>query len=187
MAGSAPILVTAFEPFGPIRGHIPGLRGNRSEGVLEQLRTEYHGSANLAFEVLPVSGSGCDLLEARLSQGPAGVLLMGEALLAGLRLELRARDPKSQIGPIPLPGAQWRTSPFAESIAEEMKSRGVSTATGIGTYYCNRAYWLAQEWAERMGNRPTVFFHMGLLASLQWQCGVIQEALARMVRSTPAS
>ena len=65
----------------------------------------------------------CDLIEERLAEEPSGVLLMGEDLLAGLRLVIRARDPRAQIGPIPLPGAQWRTSPFAEKLASEVIAR----------------------------------------------------------------
>ena len=28
------LLVTAFEPFGLVRGHVPGLKGNRSQALL---------------------------------------------------------------------------------------------------------------------------------------------------------
>jgi hypothetical protein len=49
-----------------------------------------------------------------------------------------------------------------------MQARGVSTASRIGTYYCNRAYWLALGWSEGLGGRHAVFFHIGPRASLDW-------------------
>jgi pyrrolidone-carboxylate peptidase len=188
MASGPAILVTAFEPFGPIRGHVPGLRGNRSVDILGQLKTENAGTGQLTFEVLPVSAAACTRLEDRLSEGPAGVLLMGEALLSSIRLEPRAYDPGAQIGPVRLPGARSRTSAFAMAIAADMAARGVSTASGIGTYYCNSAYWLALGWSERMAGRPAVFFHVGPRSNLEWQTSHVREALLRMRRTvaTPA-
>jgi len=111
MASGPAILVTAFEPFG-IR-NIPGLRGNRSMDILGQLKSENAGTGQLTFEVLPVSAAARTRLEDRLSEGPSGVLLMGEALSSSIRLEPLAYDPGAQIGPVRLPGARSRTSVFA--------------------------------------------------------------------------
>jgi hypothetical protein len=180
MASGPAILVTAFEPFGPIRGHVPGLRGNRSRDILGQLTADNELVDLLTFEVLPVSAAACTRLDDRLSEGPFGVLLMGEALLSSIRLEPRAYDPDAQIGPVRLPGAQWRTSAFAKEIEAEMAARGVSTASGIDTYYCNRTYWHALGWSERMGGRPAVFFHVGPRSSLEWQTSIVKDALLRM-------
>lgn len=184
MATGPAILVTAFEPFGIIRGNVPGLRGNRSRDILSQLRADYDFVDQLTFELLPVSAAACTRLEDRLSEGPSGVLLMGEDLISSVRLEPRAYDPDSQIGLLRLPGARSRTSGFATLIAADMKARGVSTASGIGTYYCNRAYWDALGWSERM-NRPAVFFHVGPRSNLEWQCSVVRAALQRMRRAVP--
>jgi hypothetical protein len=96
------------------------------------------------------------------------VLLMGEDLLASIRLEPLAHDPDAQVGPLRLPGARSRTSAFAAIIAADMQARGVSTASRIGTCYCNRAYWLALGWSEGLGGRHAVFFHVGPRASLDW-------------------
>jgi hypothetical protein len=183
MASGPAILVTAFEPFGIIRGNVPGLRGNRSQDILGQLRADYDFVDQLTFEVLPVSAAACTRLDDRLSEGPFGVLMMGEDLLSSIRLEPRAYDPDSQIGWLRLPGAKWRTSAFAKEIAGEMAARGVSTASGIGTYYCNRAYWHALGWSARRNWRPTVFLHVGPRSSLEWQTSVVKEALLRMRRA----
>ena len=181
MANGPAILITAFEPFGPIRGHVPGLRGNRSRDILGQLKADRELADLLTFEVLPVSAAACARLDDRLSEGPSGVLLMGEALLSSIRLEPRAYDPDApQVGPLRLPGARSRTSAFALAIAADMAARGVSTASGIGTYYCNRAYWLALGWSERVGGRPAVFFHVGPRSNLEWQCSHLRAALLRM-------
>jgi pyrrolidone-carboxylate peptidase len=185
MASGPAILVTAFEPFGLIRGHVPGLRGNRSRDILEQLRADNELADQLAFEVLPVSAAACTRLDDRLSHSPVGVLLMGEDLLAGIRLEPRAYDPDAQIGPLRLPGTRWRTSAFAKEIAADMAARGVSTASWIGTYYCNRAYWHALGWSEQRG-RPAVFFHVGPRSNLEWQTSLVREALVRMRRAVAA-
>jgi len=187
MASGPAILVTAFEPFGPIRGRVPGLRGNRSRDILGQLTADNELVNQLTFEVLPVSAAACTRLEDRLSEGPSGVLLMGEALLSSIRLEPRAYDPDAQIGPLRLPGARWRTSAFAKAIAADMAARGVSTASGIDTYYCNRAYWQALGWSERLNGRPAVFFHVGPRSSLEWQTSLVREALVRMRRTVAAS
>lgn len=185
MAAGPAILVTAFEPFGIVRGSVPGLRGNRSRDILGLLRADYDFADQLTFEVLPVSAAACTRLEDRLSEGPSGVLLMGEDLLSSIRVEPRAYDPDYQIGPLRLPGARTRTSGFATLIASDMKVRGVSSASGIGTYYCNRAYWDALGWSERMSGRPAVFFHVGPHSNLEWQCSVVREALLRMRRAVP--
>src|SRR5881296_1004137 len=100
MATGPVILVTAFEPFGLIRGSIPGLRGNRSKDLLGRLRDDRELAGQLTFEVLPVNADACTRLDDRLSKGPSGVLLMGEDLLASIRLEPRAYDPEDQIGPL---------------------------------------------------------------------------------------
>jgi len=70
-------------------------------------------------------------LEDRLSEGPSGVLLMGEALLSSIRLEPRAYDPDAQIGPLRLPGARWRTSAFAKEIAAEIMETGEVTKSRV--------------------------------------------------------
>src|SRR5258705_4371928 len=137
MASGPAILVPAFEPFGPIRGHVPGLRGNRSRDILGQLTADNELANQLTFEVLPVSAAARTRLEDRLSEGPSGVLLMGEALSSSIRLEPLAYDPGAQIGPVRRPGARSRTSAFARAIAADMAARGVATASGIGTSYCN--------------------------------------------------
>ena len=183
MAAGPAILVTAFEPFGIVRGNVPGLRGNRSRDILGLLRADYDFADQLTFEVLPVSAAACTRLEDRLSEGPFGVLLMGEDLLSNVRLEPRAYDPDSQVGPLRLPGARTRTSSFARLIAPDMRARGVSTASGIGAYYCNRAYWDALGWSERMSGRPAVFFHVGPGSNLEWQCALMKDALLRMRRA----
>jgi pyrrolidone-carboxylate peptidase len=177
---ASPVLVTAFEPFGLVRGHVPGLRGNRSETLLDALRATMGSAADVTFERLPVSAECEGRLERRLREGPRGVLLMGEDLLSGMRLEQKARDPSHQIGFVGLPGASVRTSTFAQAIAPDMQRRGVSTWSGIGTYYCNRAYWQALGWAGDVPQRRVVFFHVGPLASVDWQLATIQEVLARM-------
>lgn len=183
---AAPILVTAFEPFGLVRGHVPGLRGNRSQDLLAEIEAR-HAGRGVTTQLLPVSLRASEVLSARLAEGPAGVLLMGEDLVASLRLETCAFDPSAQIGVIPLPAEATR-SPFAESLAPAMRARGVSVGASrgaIGTYYCNRVYWTAQQWAGE--RRPCVFFHVGPFASLRWQYGQITAALRAMRRWAPGA
>ncbi len=178
------ILVTAFEPFGLVRGHVPGLRGNRSQELLAELEAR-HAGRGVTTQLLPVSLRACELLSARLAEGPAGVLLMGEDLVASLRVETCAFDPSAQLGPIPLPAARTR-SRFAEWLAPSMRARGASVGASraeIGTYHCNRVYWTAQQWAG--DRRPCVFLHVGPFASLRWQYGQVTAALRAMRRWTP--
>jgi hypothetical protein len=67
-----------------------------------------------------------------------------------------------------------------------MAARGVSTASGIQTYYCNRVYWRALGWSERMGGRPAIFFHVGPRSNLEWQTSHVRDALVRMRRAVAA-
>ncbi len=171
----SPLLVTAFEPFGPIRGNVPGLKGNRSQDLLSMLQRKHQGEATWDFRVLPVDQDAGSQLQAILAgdRQPGGILLMGEDLLANVRLEVLALDPEHQLGPIRLPGAKRLESPFAHDVESEMAALGVSVKSGIGTYFCNRLYWIALQWATRSA-RPVVFLHVGPFASLEEQFAKIE-------------
>ena len=175
------ILVTGFVPFGPVRGHVPGLRGNRSQDLLELLRRRRGGEDWLAFLTMPVSDESSAILQRHLHQHrTAGVLLMGEGLLDSMKLELRARDPSQQLGPLRLPWAGGRESAFAVSIAADMRRRGVSESTSAGTYHCNRLYWHALGEGGCDGAPPVAFVHVGLRATLDWQYSHLEFLLGRM-------
>jgi pyrrolidone-carboxylate peptidase len=178
------LLVTAFEPFGPIRGHVPGLKGNRSQGILSLLQQRHQGEPDLDFRVFPVSEDAGVQLQAILSgdNQPGGILLMGENLLANLRLEVLAIDPEHQLGPLRLAGAERINSSFAQSLESELSVVGVSVKSGIGTYFCNRLYWIALQWAARTG-RPAVFLHVGPLASIEAQCSKVDYVLYRLQKA----
>lgn len=151
------ILITAFEPFGFIRGTLMG--ANASLDVLEALRAEapqaYH------FRVLPVSEEGIAELGRTLrSLKPSGLLAMGEnALLLPDRIVVEpfAINCRPSILPDFLVGGEKVGSPFAEKVgAEDPDSR-------MGRYFCNAAHLAGLQWAAGSMGEPVAFVHIPVL------------------------
>jgi hypothetical protein len=176
-AMGAPLLVTAFEPFGPIRGNVPGLKGNRSQDLLRALEPvcRNHG---LTLQVLPVSPGCIGVLDHRLQEGPRGALLMGEDLVASFRIEQSATDPAAQFGPIRLLGAERRTSSFVGRLARNVEDAPVTNS--IGTYYCNKVYWHALGWAAEHGDAPVAFVHVGPFVRIEAQLDELTRLIGAM-------
>ena len=150
------ILITAFEPFGPIRGLV--FKKNASLEVLEQI-----GANDLQnrFEylVLPVSDDGekmfADALE---SARPAGIVSMGEYLFQSpTNIKVEPCALRAPLSSLPRLGRGAEVfSPFAEKIGHgEARERA-----SIGLYYCNRIYIRGLDWAHKNGGRPSVFLHI---------------------------
>jgi pyrrolidone-carboxylate peptidase len=180
------VLVTGFEPFGLIRGHVPLLKGNRSQQLLEMLRERF-GAQDFEYLILPVDRTAVDMLGQHLTLTTAGAFMMGEDLLARMRIETTSYDPRAQLGVGPFqvrtPGARAAVSPFAAELAGELKGQaGVSTDSGIGTFFCNRVYWRGQEWGESNG-RPTVFIHVGPFQSVDIQYQRVSQMLKELLVS----
>lgn len=151
-----PILVTAFEPFGP-----PG-KPVRPENASEVvLRAFLRGSRTpVDAVVLPVNPRAEVQLARALHGDPAGVVALGEAGGEGgwdTNVEVVARDLPVAAGRAPTGGdAPLLSSPFAPAIP---LLPGMERKDRIGSYWCNRAYWRVLEWCLRF-ERPAVFLHL---------------------------
>lgn len=153
------ILLTAFEPFGPIGKYIR--RENSSEQILEDIKAR--NPDGFHFLTLPVSDDGIVALKLALETlKPSGVICMGENLLTKpdkIKIEPFAYDTKASAYPdLGLAFKNKVRSPFAGQIAPDENST-------IGNYYCNQAYLQSLKWAARNGNPPVIFIHTPVFGS----------------------
>lgn len=167
------ILVTAFKPFGFIRGWL--MKKNSSLEVLEALQAENPG--NHHFLVLDVSDQGIETLKKTVRQlKPSGILSMGEyALLSGERviLEPFAVNCRPSIMP-DIFGDPKVESPFA-------RGHGAGPEDSvIGRYYCNAAYLAGLEWASQSRGQPVAFVHVPILGDRSKHVEQVRKILAQM-------
>jgi len=161
LAKMSKILITAFEPFGLIRGKL--LNKNASKEVIDLVKDNLIHDAN--FEIISVNAQGEKLLCDKLnSYKPTGVICMGENLLqhgSSIHIEPYAID--SPVSTLTLGGInKIERSSFAEYAIEKFNQTQDSK---IGTYYCNRAYLCSLRWCEANGSRPVVFVHVPVSGS----------------------
>jgi len=173
------ILVTAFEPFAapgkPMRPE------NASETVLLEFLERHRDRC--ASVVLPVDPR-CEVALARALNGdPLGVVAMGETGAAGhwdTNVEEFARDlpVRTAAGAPGLPpdGTPFRASEFA---AEVPLLEGMRRRDGIGSWWCNRAYWRVLEWCQ-LFHRPAVFLHLRVAGDRSRQLRHLEHVVDRM-------
>lgn len=148
------ILITAFEPFGPIGKYVRG--ENSSEIILEKIKKEHQD--DFLFLTLPVSKEGITQMQNALAQhNPIGILSMGEDMLA----------PPSQVKIEPYAyQADASIIPFLDrTFSGKLQSEFVNhigngqDSSSIGHYYCNDIYRTGLNWAKDNGSPPVAFIH----------------------------
>jgi hypothetical protein len=187
------VLLTAFKPFG-IRGVVT--KKNISKEVCDALFAERASRVN--YVVLEVGPPAESQIAAALGGDPKGVLLTGEDLsMLGpqVRIEPKAYDPAQQInltvsGLVPWgvltlrpPGTASITSGFAEQAANAAGGRRVAFHPGIGSFWCNRIYYLALKWGQRRGC-PVLFVHLGVFGQFQEKLAAMRAILDLMLRKS---
>lgn len=175
----ARILVTAFEPFGP-PGQ-PKRPSNASEEVLRAFGARFPGRCELL--VLPVDARSEVRLARGLNGNPVGIVSMGEAGLPGTwdtNVEVRAYD-------VPLSATGVGAAPVAEStFAPRLHLlQGMEREERIGTYWCNRAYFLLLQWCARF-ERPAVFLHLRVEGDRERQALHLDHVVRALERETAA-
>ena len=167
------ILLTGFEPFGPVRV-------NPSEQIVRRIGEEARGSGNveLRAEVLPTEFAAADRRIRQLIRKfrPDVVLCLGVAAqrdkisLERVALNLDDDSLPDNAGRcragrriVPSgPAAYWSTLPL-ERIRRQIERRGipVSYSNHAGTYLCNHIFYVARHEIEKMGNgAPCGFVHV---------------------------
>ena len=164
------ILLTGFEPFGPVRG-------NPSEQIVRRIAAQARsrGDGDLLAEILPTEFSAAEKRIRQLIRKfrPGAVLCLGVApKREKISLERVALNLDDDLLPdnagrlragrriIPRgPAAYWSTLPL-ERIRKQLDRRGVSVSYSnhAGTYLCNHVFYVARHETERMENRATCGF-----------------------------
>ena len=173
------ILVTAFEPFGFVRGRL--LRRNASLEVMARLQARL-GEDDVRFMRLEVGNAGIARLKAALAEfKPAALLAMGESgRLPGDRVVLEPFADHCQLVPDDDPSGPDRLfSPFAASLGARPED------SGIGAYYCNAAYWAGLRWAETQAETPPVaFIHVPVAGDRATHARQVMDIFSAMRRAT---
>ncbi len=158
------ILLTGFEPFGPVRV-------NPSEQIVRRIGEEAKasGDGNLRAEVLPTEFAAADKRIRQLVRKfqPQAVLCLGVAQrrdeISLERVALNLDDDqlpdnagRQRVGRRIIstgPAAYWSTLPL-EQLRKQLEERRipVSYSNHAGTYLCNHVFYVARHEVERMGN-----------------------------------
>ncbi len=163
-------LITAFEPFGRVRGHL--LHRNASLDLLRGLQGTGRTAANASFALLPVSEAGPARLAALLeSLQPRAVLCLGESG--------RLPPGSVHIEPLAVAGDNFHCSAAARCLIRLRRQSGYS---GIGRYYCNRTYLEVLDWSRRPGSGAAVFVHVAVAGSRRAQLREVTEILRGLLQ-----
>ena len=175
------ILLTGFEPFGPVRV-------NPSEQIVQRIGERMgrrvdkdargRGAIELRAEVLPTEFAAADRRIRRLIREfrPEAVLCLGVApkrdqiSLERVALNLDDDSLPDNAGRrragrriVPSgPAAYWSTLPL-ERMRKQLERQGipVSYSNHAGTYLCNHVFYVARHEIERLGNgAPCGFIHV---------------------------
>jgi pyrrolidone-carboxylate peptidase len=150
----AKILLTAFKPYGLIRGLF--LQRNSSKEVLELIkkRNRFH---DVNYEVLPVDKGAEKRLDFILKREPTkGVVCLGELLVQpGRHIHIEPYAVTSVGNNFGL--HKTVESEFAKYAIDHFNQ---SPESKIGTYYCNKVYLRALKWSEDRAKCPVVFAHI---------------------------
>ncbi|MHC4924619.1 MAG: C15 family peptidase [Planctomycetota bacterium] len=176
MSDPSRILITAFEPFAspgkPMRD------ANASQEVLEAFVTRYPDRCD--HVVLPVNTACEEQLHYAKEGGPAGISSMGEADREGdwhTNAEPLAWDRAVQTG-TPEDDASSMRSAFVEGLP---LTEGMESEERIGSYWCNRVYYLDLQWSNGRGH-PVVFLHLRVHGSRERQLEHLEHVVAHMER-----
>jgi pyrrolidone-carboxylate peptidase len=163
-------LVTGFRPFGFIRRL---QQKNASAEVLDLLQSR--APSGVLFHVLPVSGQAeAELVQLLEYERPDAVVCLGETLAgwpSGVKLEAYARDVPAST--LPRLGGLESVVVSKEALRLGAKAANCS----IGSYYCNRVYLAALQWAEGDPRRTALFFHVPVLGRRQSHADQIMQHL----------
>jgi pyroglutamyl-peptidase len=171
------ILLTGFEPFGPVRVN-PSEQIVRRIGRRVEEAARGRGAMELRAEVLPTEFAAADRRIRRLiwEFRPDAVLCLGVApqrdRISLERFALNLDDDSlpdnagrcragRRIAPSG-PAAYWSTLPL-EGFRRQLERRGipVSYSNHAGTYLCNHVFYVARHEIEKMGNgAPCGFVHV---------------------------
>jgi pyroglutamyl-peptidase len=167
------ILLTGFEPFGPVRV-------NPSEQIVRRIaaQVQARGDPDLLAEVLPTEFTAAEKRIRQLIRRvrPEAVLCLGVApqrdKISLERVALNLDDDalpdnagRRRAGHriVPRgPAAYWSTLPL-ERFRKQLERRNipVSYSNHAGTYLCNHVFYVARHEIERLGNRaPCGFVHV---------------------------